>query len=67
MKETPKHPVDSLVPAEEQQTTMTDGGEKNPGEDPDFDEPTRPGDDGEPEVLPDDPDIQGKDGSDQPG
>ena len=46
---------------------MTDGGEKNPGEDPDFDEPTRPGDDGEPEVLPDDPDIQGKDGSDQPG
>ena len=52
--------------ADEVDITMTDAGEKNPGEDPDFDEQVRPGDDREPEVLPDDPDIQGNDGSDQP-
>lgn len=67
MKETQNHPEDTPVPAEEPQTTMTDAGEKNPGEDPDFDEATESGDDREPEVLPDDPDIQGNDGSVQPG
>ena len=67
MKETQDHPEDTPVPAEEPQTTMTDAGEKNPGEDPDFDEATESGDDREPEVLPDDPDIQGDDGSVQPG
>lgn len=51
---------------DEADTTMTDAGEKNPGEDPDFDEQLRPGDDREPEVLPDDPDIQGIDGSGKP-
>lgn len=53
--------------ADEVDITMTDAGEKNPGEDPDFDEQGRPGDDREPEVLPDDPDIQGNDGSTGPG
>ncbi|BFN29415.1 hypothetical protein PsSCT_41770 [Pseudomonas sp. SCT] len=54
---------------------MTDGGEKNAGEDPDFDDQAAGDDDqssslddpDEPEVLPDDPDIQGRDGSSQPG
>lgn len=55
-------------PNDEPDVTMTDAGEKNPGEDPDFDDkPTpRDSDDGEPEVLPDDPDVLGKDGSGQP-
>lgn len=53
--------------ADEVDVTMTDAGQKNPGEDPDFDEQVRPGDDGKPEVLPDDPDIQGSDGSAAPG
>lgn len=54
-------------PVDETDTTMTDAGEKNAGEDPDFDEQVQPEDDREPEVLPDDPDIQGNDGSDGPG
>lgn len=55
-------------PNDEPDVTMTDAGEKNPGEDPDFDDkPTpRDRDDGEPEVLPDDPDVLGEDGSGQP-
>jgi len=51
---------------EETQTTLTDAGEKKADEDPDFDEQVQPEDDSEPEVLPDDPDIQGVDGSGQP-
>ncbi len=53
-------------PADETDTTMTDEGEKNAGEDPDFDEQVQPEDDREPEVSPDDPDIQGVDGSGKP-
>lgn len=45
-------------PTDETDTTMTDAGEKNAGEDPDFDEQLQPQDDREPEVAPDDPDIQ---------
>ena len=53
--------------SEEPDVTMTDAGEKNAGEDPDFDDkPPRLDDPDEPEVLPDDPDIQGIDGSNQP-
>lgn len=53
---------------DEPDVTMTDGGEKNAGEDPDFDDqPSLPDDPDEPEVSPDDPDIQGHDGSTQPG
>lgn len=59
-------PETEQSPADEVDTMMTDAGEKNPGEDPDFDEQLRPGDDREPEVLPDDPDIQGIDGSGKP-
>lgn len=46
-------------PADETDATMTDAGEKNADEDPDFDEQLQPQDDREPEVAPDDPDIQG--------
>jgi len=53
-------------PADETDTTMTDAGEKSPGEDPDFDEQVPAQDDREPEVFPDDPDIQGIDGSGKP-
>ncbi|WP_312957888.1 hypothetical protein [Stutzerimonas nitrititolerans] len=45
-------------PTDETDTTMTDAGEKNAGEDPDFDEQVQQ-DDREPEVSPDDPDIKG--------
>jgi hypothetical protein len=59
--------TDELQAGEEPDVTMTDSGEKNPGEDPDFDDkPTRLDDPDEPEVLSDDPDIQGIDGSNQP-
>ncbi|KGK81343.1 hypothetical protein [Pseudomonas phenolilytica] len=56
-------------PNEEPDVTMTNAGEKNPGEDPDFDDKPSPPieDDREPEVLPDDPDILGNDGSSGPG
>lgn len=57
MKQNPEQPEQQ--PAEDApDVTMTDAGEKNPGEDPDFDEP---------EVLPSDPDIAGEDGSRDPG
>ncbi len=49
---------------DEPDVTMTDGGEKNAGEDPDYDDQPSPLD--EPETLPDDPDIQGEDGSNEP-
>jgi len=59
--------TDELQAGEEPDVAMTDSGEKNPGEDPDFDDkPTRLDDPDEPEVLSDDPDIQGIDGSNQP-
>lgn len=53
---------------EEPDVTMTDAGEKRASEDPDFDEKPehKPEDDREPEVLPDDPDILGIDGSGKP-
>ncbi|MEZ3186059.1 hypothetical protein HZR81_14085 [Pseudomonas sp. LM13] len=52
---------------DEPDVTMTDGGEKNAGEDPDYDEqPSRLDNPDEPEVLPNDPDILGQDGSDEP-
>ncbi|CAM5555925.1 MAG: hypothetical protein ACYCW7_15025 [Pseudomonadaceae bacterium] len=56
-------------PNEEPDVTMTNAGEKNPSEDPDFDDKPSPRDkdDREPEVLPDDPDILGNDGSRGPG
>lgn len=67
MQQNQQQPEASPSPTEEEtQTTMTDAGEKNPGEDPDFDEQVQPEDDLEPEVSPDDPDIQGIDGSGQP-
>jgi hypothetical protein len=51
---------DQEKPAEDlPDTTMTDAGDKEPGEDPDFDEE-------EPGAQPDDPDIQGEDGSGKP-
>ena len=57
MNQTPDQPEQQ--PAEDAaDVTMTDAGEKNPGEDPDFDE--------EPEVLPSDLDIAGEDASDEP-
>ncbi|MBS67676.1 MAG: hypothetical protein CMK98_04830 [Pseudomonas sp.] len=49
---------------DEPDVTMTDGGEKNAGEDPDYDDQPSPLD--EPETLPDDPDIQGEDGFNEP-
>jgi len=50
-----------------QAMSLTDGGEKNAGEDPDYDDQPSPLDDpDEPETLPDDPDIQGEDGSGEP-
>lgn len=66
---------DDQQAGDEPDVTMTDGGEKNAGEAPDFDDQTAGGDDqssplddpDEPEVLPNDPDIQGRDGSSQPG
>ncbi|MEL7651899.1 MULTISPECIES: hypothetical protein [Stutzerimonas stutzeri group] len=52
---------------DEPDVTMTDAGEKNAGEDPDYDEqPSRLDNPDEPEVLPNDPDILGQDGSDEP-
>ncbi|MBA1240785.1 MULTISPECIES: hypothetical protein [Stutzerimonas stutzeri subgroup] len=58
---------DEQLAGDEPDVTMTNAGEKEPGEDPDFDEdPSRLDDPDEPEVLPDDPDIQGDDGSSQP-
>ncbi|MBK3866665.1 hypothetical protein GFL09_02990 [Pseudomonas stutzeri] len=56
--------ADDQQAGDEPDVTMTDGGEKNAGEDPDYDDPPSPQD--EPETLPDDPDIQGEDGSDEP-
>jgi len=59
--------ADEQQAGDEPDVTMTDAGEKNPGEDPDFDDqPSQRDDPDAPEVLPDDPDIQGRDGSDQP-
>jgi hypothetical protein len=66
---------DDQQAGDESDVTMTDGGEKNAGEDPDFDlqaaaahdQSSSLDDPDEPEVLPDDPDIQGRDGSSQPG
>ena len=66
---------DDQQAGDEPDVTMADGGEKNAGEDPDFDDQAAGDDDqssslddpDEPEVLPDDPDIQGRDGSSQPG
>ncbi|WP_312481237.1 hypothetical protein [Stutzerimonas nitrititolerans] len=59
-------PGSEPFPTDETDTTMTDAGEKNAGEDPDFDEQVQQQDDREPEVSPDDPDIQGIDGSGKP-
>lgn len=59
--------ADDQQAGDEPDVTMTDGGEKNAGEDPDYDDPPSSQDDpDEPETLPDDPDIQGEDGSDEP-
>lgn len=61
MNDAQKQPEQNpLHPAEEPDVTMVDGGDKEAGEDPDFDED-------EPEVLPDDPDILGEDAAVQPG
>jgi len=56
--------ADDQQAGDEPDVTMTDGGEKNAGEDPDYDGQPSPLDD--PETLPDDPDIQGEDGSGEP-
>ncbi|MEZ3135397.1 hypothetical protein ACBG90_11865 [Stutzerimonas kunmingensis] len=56
--------ADDQQAGDEPDVTMTDGGEKNAGEDPDYDDQPSPLD--EPETLPDDPDIQGEDGSGEP-
>ncbi|WP_313526494.1 hypothetical protein [Stutzerimonas kunmingensis] len=59
--------ADDQQAGDEPDGTMTDGGEKNAGEDPDYDDQLSPLDDpDEPETLPDDPDIQGEDGSGEP-
>jgi len=59
--------ADAQQADDEPDVTMTDGGEKNAGEDPDYDDQPSPLDDpDEPETLPDDPDIQGEDGSSKP-
>lgn len=66
MKQHQNQPGATSSPAEEPATTMTDANGKNAAEDPDFDAQVEPEDDLEPEVLPDDPDIQGIDGSGKP-
>ena len=59
--------ADDQQAGDEPDVTMTDGGEKNAGEDPDYDDQPSPLDDpDEPETLSDDPDIQGEDGSGEP-